>query len=265
MLCFWSGLLKSELHLTEFSSRHEFVHRVITSELPSRYKNIEITSIAEQNPGESPRLAADFRCFVLQNHFADPKALGEISPEIMSLLNYLYQLANIYKTWNNTSFASSQLDPNSTRERLTFRWSSIRSSLSSFPSAHASVPHAGINDYTYESIRLAVIILLRKGASAMDPTQVTTNATECLQEDVNRLRAALENTRLFEFWEPLPGALIWCLAIGANVCRNGMLKNWFLVHLSRSMITYSLIRFKQLHECVVTILYGLKQLMVVYE
>lgn len=238
----------------------------ITSELPRKFVGGEVTSSNDRTSGESSRLAADFRCFALQDRFIEPNSIGEISPEIMSLLNYMYRLASVYKSWNQATSKGSERDPSSSREKLAIRWSSIRSSLLGFPSAYnASVPHAGINDFTYESIRLAVIILSRKGVAAMDPTHVTINTSEYFQEDAKQLRAALEKTRLFEFWEPLPGALIWCLAICVNVCENGTLKNWFLAHLSRTAVTYALIRFKQLHECMMTILHGLRELKVVHE
>ncbi|RFU29716.1 hypothetical protein B7463_g6593, partial [Scytalidium lignicola] len=245
---------------------HDYVRCVLTSDLPLRYINFGDPNAAKYNGGESVKLIADLRCFTLQECFLGPEALDGISPGVLNLLDYLYRLVGIYKSWNEISLTAAVIldsDSASNKDVLVARWLSIRSSLLTFTSADSPVSHPAINDYVYESLRLAIIILSRKGISAMDPTHTTTMDTnQSFEEDVWNLRKALEKTRLFEFWEPLPGAVIWCLAIGVNVCEKGLLQSWFLVHLLRTVITYALLRSKELDESMWMILYALRELQV---
>ncbi|KAH8821451.1 hypothetical protein F5884DRAFT_87770 [Xylogone sp. PMI_703] len=243
---------------------HDYGFCVLTSSLPYRFTGPERISIVEDIIGESANLE-DFRCFTFQEYFVGPEALDGIGLEVLYLLDYLSRLVCIYKAWNETDPAA-YVEPVSAsvsnRDALTARWSSIRSSLLDFPSADSPVSHPATNDYVYESLRLAIIILSRKGIPVMAPANKSASTAQLFEEDAKSLQKALEKTRLLEFWEPLPGAVLWCLAVGANACQKGMLKSWFSAHLLRTITTYALFRKKELDVSMRMILHGLRELQV---
>ncbi|KAJ5624046.1 hypothetical protein N7510_000355 [Penicillium lagena] len=54
-----------------------------------------------------------------------------------------------------------------------------------------------------------------------------------LPHAIYELQALLQQTDIDEFWGPLPGALIWCLAIGARLSKPGPMRKWFIMQTTR--------------------------------
>ncbi|KAJ5162131.1 hypothetical protein N7492_007523 [Penicillium capsulatum] len=55
-----------------------------------------------------------------------------------------------------------------------------------------------------------------------------------LINSVQHLQCMLQQTDLGNFWGSLPGALVWCLAIGTRLSPPGPLRKWFMMQMSRS-------------------------------
>lgn len=52
--------------------------------------------------------------------------------------------------------------------------------------------------------------------------------------EIQTLQIMLKSTDLGNFWGSLPGALIWCLAIGTRMSPPGPLRKWFMMQMTRS-------------------------------
>lgn len=51
--------------------------------------------------------------------------------------------------------------------------------------------------------------------------------------DIHQLRSLLLESNVDAYYGPLPGALIWCLVVGARKSPPGSVRKWFLMQLTR--------------------------------
>jgi hypothetical protein len=162
-------------------------------------------------------------------------------------------MTNIAKSWHDPSLRSV------IKTELAATWTSIHSSLLALPSADDAILFLSTHDYIYESCRLAAIILSKQRLRVIDPLSIADIQRQS-SGDIKALRNALDRTNLFGFWDPLPGALMWCLAIGASATPKGLRKSWFLVQLARTCIAYSLTNWNEIERSLRMILYSLKNM-----
>lgn len=80
-----------------------------------------------------------------------------------------------------------------------------------------------------------------------------------LAQAVTHLKHLLHQTDLDTFWGSLPGALIWCLVIGARLSPPGSARKWFLMQVVRTgcAIAMSQNSSEMVLECLRTVLAGL--------
>jgi hypothetical protein len=55
-----------------------------------------------------------------------------------------------------------------------------------------------------------------------------------LDDSANELRSLLWESNVDAYYGPLPGTLIWCLAVGARKSPPGSVRKWFLMQLTRT-------------------------------
>jgi hypothetical protein len=230
-------------------SRHDYILCIITSRLAHRF---EVDTSPNTHPGPSRKVdfPTDFRLFTLGKYFINPTQFVDVSRDSVNILQYLCRLSNISTDWHDHN-------PLTEIEKLSLanRWLSIRSSLLSLPSSNSSIVLGVTDDYVYESCRVAGIILSSVGLRTIDPY---------FSEDEPRLpylkllKESLERTNLFQFWHPIPGALMWVLAIGARFTEKGREKSWFLAQLARTYIVYALTQWDEVEISLKAVLYALK-------
>lgn len=68
------------------------------------------------------------------------------------------------------------------------------------------------------------------------------------------LQGLLQSTELDNFWGSLPGALVWCLAIGTRLSPPGPLRKWFMMKLTRSTCALAMGLFDEVLRSVRTVL-----------
>lgn len=234
------------------SPRHDYILCIITSRLTHRF---ELTgSLDDPHLGHSRKInfLADFRVFTLQKDFINPTQLLNVSRETATVLEHLCRLSSISIEWHDKPLTEFE------KISLANRWLSVRSSLLSLPSSDGSVVLGLTGDYIYESCRLGGIILSSVGLRTMDPYYSENASQSPSQEDLRTLKASLERTNLFQFWHPIPGGLMWVLAIGSRFTRKGPEKSWFLAQLARTCIVYALIQWDQVEVSLKAVIYALK-------
>jgi hypothetical protein len=74
---------------------------------------------------------------------------------------------------------------------------------------------------------------------------------------VAHLKHLLRQTDLDGFWGPLPGALIWCLAIGARLSQPGSSRKWFMMQIQRTSCAMAQDGCEKVILCLRTVLVGL--------
>lgn len=86
-------------------------------------------------------------------------------------------------------------------------------------------------DYSYRltvDARMAVL----EQASLVFRMTMTEHGAE-LAYELSHLKHLLQHTDLNGFWGSLPGALIWCLVIGARLSQIGSQRKWFMMQTTR--------------------------------
>lgn len=194
----------------------------------------------------------DFRLFTLRKDFLDPTQTGTINRYTVTVLEYLCRLSNISTDWHDKSLTEYE------KISLANRWLSVRSSLLSLPSSDGSVVLTVTDDNIYESCRLAGIILSSVGLHTVDPYYSASAPQSPSREELKSLKNSLQRTNLFQFWHPIPGALMWILAVGASFTGKGPEKSWFLAHLARTSIVYALTQWDEVEASMKALLYALK-------
>lgn len=211
----------------------------------------------------------DFRVFTLLKGYTSPNDLFPISREIIEVLGYLGRVISISQMWQveQSTSTSTGIDPSI--EALINGWLTIGASLHALPSAEDGVSLSVSYDYMYEACRIAGVLLSDRGLKSMkgdiklEPEsnhELLGSGTPGSTHGPQKLKAVLELTNLYNFWHPIPGALIWCLAIGVTLSPKGPLKSWFLVQFSRIATTYSLVEWDGLERSLRIILSGLKNI-----
>lgn len=74
---------------------------------------------------------------------------------------------------------------------------------------------------------------------------------------IYELQALLRQTDIDGFWGPLPGALIWCLAIGARLSKPGPVRKWFIMQTTRVTCALAMEECDLVLWCLEEILAGL--------
>jgi hypothetical protein len=87
-------------------------------------------------------------------------------------------------------------------------------------------------DHSYDLIGDARIPALEQ-ARLIFNTAICTRKCDDLLYGILHLKALLQHTDLSGFWGSLPGALIWCLVIGARLSPAGLLRKWFMMQTTR--------------------------------
>ncbi|KAK9427201.1 hypothetical protein V1505DRAFT_380941 [Lipomyces doorenjongii] len=150
----------------------------------------------------------DFRIFTFKR---DQKDLLKINFSTIRLLSDFHQLVTL-----SIRYHLLYHDPSS-QQRTLVHWNFLRDSLV----ALKSMPVC--EETELDRILLNAIIL-----STSDEVDVHSQG-----ESVNKLRNLLWNFKVDAYHGPLPGALIWCLAVGARKSSPGSVRKWFLMQLTR--------------------------------
>lgn len=88
-------------------------------------------------------------------------------------------------------------------------------------------------------------------------TQLVRRSFSGLETDiyaVQNLQSMLQRTDLRNFWASLPGALIWCLAIGTRLSPPDRLRKWFMMQMTRSTCALAMGLFDEVLRSVKTVL-----------
>lgn len=74
---------------------------------------------------------------------------------------------------------------------------------------------------------------------------------------IAHLKHLLHQTDIDGFWGPLPGALIWCLAIGVRLSQPGSIRKWFMMQIQRTSCAMAQDGCEKVIQCLRTVLVGL--------
>ncbi|KAK9364576.1 hypothetical protein V1509DRAFT_643537 [Lipomyces kononenkoae] len=150
----------------------------------------------------------DFRIFTFKR---DQKDWLNINLSTIRLLSDFHQLVAL-----SIRYHLLYHDPSSQQPTLV-HWNFLRDSLV----ALKSMPFC--EETELDRILLNVIILFTS-----DELDVHSHG-----ESVHELRNLLWNFKVDAYQGPLPGALIWCLAVGARRSSPGSVRKWFMMQLTR--------------------------------
>jgi hypothetical protein len=78
-----------------------------------------------------------------------------------------------------------------------------------------------------------------------------------IPDTIYELQAHLQETDIDGFWGPLPGALTWCLAIGARLSKPGPVRKWFVMQVTRVTCALAMEQCEAVLWCLEEILAGL--------
>jgi hypothetical protein len=78
-----------------------------------------------------------------------------------------------------------------------------------------------------------------------------------LAQGVSHLKYLLHRTNMDVFWGPLPGAMIWCLVIGARLAQPGSARKWFMMQIQRTCCAMAVETCERVLRCLRTVLVGL--------
>jgi hypothetical protein len=78
-----------------------------------------------------------------------------------------------------------------------------------------------------------------------------------LTQGVTLLKRLLHQTDMDVFWGPLPGAMIWCLVIGARLAQPGSARKWFMMQIQRTCCAMAMDGCEMVLRCLRTVLVGL--------
>jgi hypothetical protein len=166
-------------------------------------------------PPVPANLPTDFRIFTLAKVYTNPTRFDPIT---ISILRDLYELVVLSDRFFLDRFVESD------RARITDRWAVIQSRLLSLSKLENKPDVSNASDI-YKCCLLASVIYASRGLSAIPFSYVT------CERRIVELIISLKRTDLTTLWQPLSGALLWCLFIGASFSRPGREKSWFMVHL----------------------------------
>ncbi|KAL1965848.1 hypothetical protein VTN77DRAFT_5169 [Rasamsonia byssochlamydoides] len=187
---------------------------------------------ADRSP--SPSHPPDFNVFTFrrgQDAFRESK----ISPSIIHLLSDLYRLVMLSRECCHSASLV-------VRQRIFAEWTLIHDRLLTTLKAFSSSSYKHNNsadDYNKAAVLLHAALLFSSysGFASYDADYGRIITTEFFQ-------TLLRQTDIDTYWGPLPGALIWCLVIGARLSRpESPMRKWFLMQVTR--ITFPL----ALDEC----------------
>lgn len=167
---------------------------------------------------------SDFRLFTFQR---GQKGLwqSEVNLSTIRLLSDFYQLVVLSLRYHQASayqFVQAR-DPN--QQEILTRWQFLRYNLTSLK----SIPFHRDSD-SFDGVLLHAILLF---ASPNDHAHVQGQKND-VQESVYELRSLLSQSKLDIYQSPLPGALVWCLIVGARRSLAGSVhRKWFMMQLIR--------------------------------
>lgn len=160
--------------------------------------------------------------------------LSRISPSVRRHLSDFHQLVML-----SIEFCKSSHDPESRRWILT-QWGHLHAQLRAInedsPSSSSSPSSsATISDPKAAVIRQAALLFasLSVPPSAEHSTTTTTTTGRGAEQAARDFQSILRLTEIYNFWDPIPGALIWCLVVGARISPPGSTRKWLLMQITR--------------------------------
>lgn len=124
---------------------------------------------------------------------------------------------------------------------------SIRAHMPIEPSDHDQEPDP--ND--------SRIPALNQARQLLNLSTLVSEPEPCLAQAVAHLKHLLHQTDVDGFWGPLPGALIWCLVIGARLSQPGSARKWFMMQIQRTCCAMAQDGCDMVLRCLQTVLVGL--------
>lgn len=97
-----------------------------------------------------------------------------------------------------------------------------------------------VEDYEFEAFRLACLLYSSQGV------EDTHTQSQLRQSRVSELRRCLSETQLSDYWTDIPGALIWCLAVGAKESWGLAEYYWFMPRLFPMLMALAIERWDEL-------------------
>lgn len=96
--------------------------------------------------------------------------------------------------------------------------------------------------YEFESFRLACLLFSSHGVEFEE------NRIDLRQSRILQLQRCLLHTEMTRYWNEIPGALIWCLAVGANESWEYEQFPWFMANLNPMLMMLSMECWKELER-----------------
>lgn len=78
-----------------------------------------------------------------------------------------------------------------------------------------------------------------------------------LAHGITLLKRLLHQTDMDVFWGLIPGAMIWCLVIGARLSQPGSARKWFMMQIQRTCCAMAVGGCEMVPRCLRTVLVGL--------
>jgi hypothetical protein len=97
-------------------------------------------------------------------------------------------------------------------------------------------------DYEFEAFRLACLLYSSHGAETEDIRSAQR------RNRVQQLHKCLTNSEISTYWTGIPGALIWCLAVGTKESWESEEYSWFQACLTPMLLMLAMERWKQLER-----------------
>ncbi|KAJ5820038.1 hypothetical protein N7474_005629 [Penicillium riverlandense] len=185
----------------------------------------------------------DLRVFTF-GRVSDDTAESRRSHDVLNILGDVYQMVRLSRQWQPYSNDTHGSRQSSTHLAdiydflVTTRQSAETSSLQNTDPRMQAVLTAGL--------------LFACSSFASDKTD-STNIPYAICE----LQSLLRQTDIDGFWGPLPGALIWCLAIGTRLSKPGPMRKWFIMQTTRVTCALAMEHCEAVLWCLEEILAGL--------
>jgi hypothetical protein len=190
-------------------SRHEW-----RWDLVSHYLHEDI-SFSSTKPKPQPMIPQNLQLFTLNTR--ESKILRSTT-SIMTLLSHLQNVAHIWDMKASYSSSSSSI-------LFVDGCKSLQNQINLLSQQEKPKLLWVTDDYEFESLRLACVIYSNNGADLYQ------TRSDRRQAQLRELHELLNYTDISNYWKDIPGALIWCLAVGVNQSWDCSEYSWFMAHL----------------------------------
>ncbi|KAH8811316.1 hypothetical protein F5884DRAFT_781762 [Xylogone sp. PMI_703] len=163
-----------------------------------------------------PSIPADFSMFTFQNQ-KENNLKGIISSDLIELLSKFYQIVVL----------SADLSEAHMLERWTTMWESV---------AIYNYSTTTVDNVRSQALVCAIFLFSHPSITSNDG--IFTNRSWLIPH----FQMLLQQTDVDMNWGPLPGALIWCLLVGARRSPPGLARKWFLMQIVRLIVPLALDR-----------------------